>query len=216
MTGTGTTGAETTGAETAGAGATGTGTAGAEGGPEGAPEAAELLDRFDRLSAASPDGRRVELLEGRILVTTVGTAGHAKSVTELAEALWDESRIRRGHTGIGLRLPDPVAEARVLPDLVVAPRGSFRDEDVWQAPDPVLLVAEVVAPATASRDHGPKARGYARAGIPIYVIVDRAGDEITVHSAPSGDRYARRTVHRLGTVVPLPDPLGFAIDTAEF
>jgi Uma2 family endonuclease len=149
-------------------------------------------------------------------MTTPTVITARKTVTELVEVLWDENRVRRSYTGLGLALPDLVAVARVLPDLVVAPKGSFRDQDIWHTTGPVLLVAEVVAPATAERDHGPKARGYARAGIPVYLVIDRAGGDATVCSDPEGDHYTRRTGHKLGAVVPLPDPLGFPIDTVEF
>lgn len=35
-------------------------------------------------------------------------------------------------------------------------------------------------------------------------------------SEPSADRYAKAVKCKLGLVVPLPGPLGFDLDTAEF
>lgn len=35
-------------------------------------------------------------------------------------------------------------------------------------------------------------------------------------SEPSGDDYGRKSIHKLGTEVPLSGPRGFILDTAEF
>ncbi|MFE1546560.1 Uma2 family endonuclease [Streptomyces sp. NPDC058718] len=124
------------------------------------------------------------------------------------------------YSGIGLRVPPggpgERVDGRVAPDLTLALRGSFRNKVVWQTPDPVLLVTEVTSAFTAHRDRVQKARSYARAGIPVYLLIDRETDEVVVHSEPSGDDYAHKSVHKLGKPVPLPAPLGFTLDTAAF
>nr|WP_319637653.1 Uma2 family endonuclease [Streptomyces milbemycinicus] len=51
----------------------------------------------------------------------------------------------------------------------------------------------VASGATAENDRGPKLRGYARAGIPCYLLIDRERGHVVVHTEPSGQRYARRT-----------------------
>ncbi|MFJ5076983.1 hypothetical protein ACIP8Z_20545 [Streptomyces sp. NPDC088553] len=64
---------------------------------------------------------------------------------------------------------------------------------------------------TASRRSGPT-----RAGIPLYLLIDREAGEAGVCSEPSGDDFGHKSVHKLGTRVPLPAPLGSVLDTAEF
>ncbi|MCC9706847.1 Uma2 family endonuclease [Streptomyces sp. MNU76] len=66
------------------------------------------------------------------------------------------------------------------------------------------------------RDRETKILGHARAGIPVYLLIDREEAEVTVFSEPSADRYAKAVKCKLGLVVPLPGPLGFDLDTAEF
>ncbi|WP_435974888.1 Uma2 family endonuclease [Streptomyces sp. Qhu_M48] len=175
---------------------------------------------FERYSALEPEGWRVELVEGEICVTSPGDGHHAETVAELRDRLSDRSsdpdRSISGYTGIGLRAPGRGPDGRLVPDLTLVPKGSFRNELVWQAPDPVLLVAEVASPLTAGRDRVQKVRAYARAGIPLYLLIDRDADEAVVCSGPAGDDYAHKSVHKLGTEVPLPAPLGFTLDTAEF
>lgn len=55
-----------------------------------------------------------------------------------------------------------------------------------------------------------------RAGIPVYLLIDREEGEVLVYSEPSGDDYAKSLKHKLGLTVPLPAPLGFELVTAEF
>ncbi|MCX5392103.1 hypothetical protein [Streptomyces sp. NBC_00094] len=59
-------------------------------------------------------------------------------------------------------------------------------------------------------------RAYARAGIPVHLLIDRGAGEAVVCSEPVGDAYAHKFIHTLGTVVPLPYPLGFELDTSAF
>ncbi|WP_307840870.1 Uma2 family endonuclease [Streptomyces sp. GESEQ-4] len=70
--------------------------------------------------------------------------------------------------------------------------------------------------STAVRDREKKIRGYARAGIPVYLLIDREEGEVIVYSEPSGDDYAKSPKRKLGLAVPLPEPLGFELDTGEF
>ncbi len=149
---------------------------------------------FELFSAQEPKGWRVELVEGEICVTSVNDGQHAEIVAELRDQATDPDRRISCYTGIGLKVPggtgdtgatgdtsgagtsggpdgtgapDGPAESRLLPDLTIARKGSFRNELVWQDPTPVLLVAEVTAAFTAHRDRVRKKRAYARAGIPL-------------------------------------------------
>ncbi|WP_431306384.1 Uma2 family endonuclease [Streptomyces exfoliatus] len=187
---------------------------------EGMPEreGASVQETFELFSALAPKGWRVELIEGEIYVVPPANGEHEEIVTEVVEQVIARrvDRELRNFTGIGLSLPGTTDTVRVIPDLVIAPKGSFDDQREWHAPGPVLLVAEVTSSSTASRDRVQKIRAYARAGIPLYLLVDREAGEAVVCSEPAGDDYAHKSVHKLGTQVPLPAPLGFTLDTAEF
>ncbi|MEV6244587.1 Uma2 family endonuclease [Streptomyces sp. NPDC051742] len=189
---------------------------------------------FELFSAQEPEGWRVELVEGEICVTSPNDGQHAEIVAELRDQATDPDRRLGCYTGIGLKVPgamgrmggtggsdrtgtpDGPTGSRLLPDLTIAPKGSFRNQLVWQDPIPVLLVAEVTAAFTAHRDRVRKKRAYARAGIPLYLLIDREAGEAVVCAEPSGDGYDHRVIHKLGTQVPIPAPLGFTLDTSEF
>ncbi|MFB7937888.1 Uma2 family endonuclease [Streptomyces sp. NPDC004779] len=186
--------------------------------PEEIPgfEVATVQETFELFSAQAPRGWRVELIEGEIYVVPPANGEHEEIVSELSGQVRDHDRGLGRYTGIGLSLPGPGDPVRVIPDLAIAPKGSFGDKQDWHAPDAVLLVAEVTSASTASRDRGLKIRAYARAGIPVYLLIDREADEAVVCSEPDGDDYTHKSLHKLGTEVPLPAPLGFTLDTAAF
>ncbi|MFE7950620.1 Uma2 family endonuclease [Streptomyces sp. NPDC057426] len=186
--------------------------------PEGEPdrEGASVQETFELFSAEAPKGWRVELIEGEIYVVPPANGQHEEIVSELSGQFRDHDKRTGRYTGIGLYLPGASDPIHVIPDLVIAPKGSFDDQQEWHSPEPVLLVAEVTSSSTAARDRDLKIRGYARAGIAVYLLIDREAGEAVVCSDPEDDDYTRKSAHRLGLSVPLPHPLGFALDTSEF
>ncbi|AUH41411.1 Uma2 family endonuclease [Streptomyces sp. CMB-StM0423] len=171
---------------------------------------------FFAASAAAPQGRRVELIEGQIHVTPPANGEHEEIVSEVADQVRDHRRDLRTYTGIGLVLPGADTKDRVIPDVVVAAKGSFRNDLEWHDPGPVMLVAEVTSKSTADNDRMRKLRGYARAGIPFYLLIDREAGAAWIHSEPDEGTYARADKARLGLTLVLPEPFGFELDTAEF
>ncbi|WP_405585873.1 Uma2 family endonuclease [Streptomyces sp. NBC_01092] len=171
---------------------------------------------FERISAAVPLGWRVELIEGEISLTPPANGEHEEIVSELSGQFRDHDKRLGRYTGIGLNVPGASETGHVVPDLVIAPKGSFDDGEEWHEASSVLLVAEVTSDSTAERDREKKIHGYARAGIPVYLLIDREVAEVTVYSEPSGDEYTQSPRYKLGLTIPLPAPLGFELDTAEF
>ncbi|MBT2675702.1 Uma2 family endonuclease [Streptomyces sp. ISL-14] len=173
---------------------------------------------FERISAAAPVGWRVELIEGEICVTPPANGEHEEILAEVNRQVIrqspDDSLLN--YFGIGLNVPGSSDTGHVEPDLVIAPKGTFDDQEQWHDPSGVLLVAEVTSKSTADRDRNKKIHGYARAGIPVYLLIDREEAEVTVYCEPSGDDYAQAPKYKLGRTVSLPAPLGFELDTAEF
>ncbi|MFJ8667736.1 Uma2 family endonuclease [Streptomyces sp. NPDC093600] len=179
-------------------------------------EGASVEQTFQLFSAVAPEGWRVELIEGEIYVVPPANGQHEEIVSELSGQFRDHDKATGRYTGIGLYLPGASDTGYTIPDLVIAPKGSFDDQQEWHSPAPVLLVAEVTSASTADRDRVQKIRGYARAGIPLYLLIDRASGEAVVHSEVQGDEYAHTAIHKLGTRVRLPYPLDFELDTSEF
>ncbi|MGK5559355.1 Uma2 family endonuclease, partial [Actinomadura kijaniata] len=87
-----------------------------------------------------------------------------------------------------LRLPSGGSrpENHVFPDATFAPREKrlFRGAPTWMLPDGVALVAEVTGD-TSPCDRVTKRHCYARAGIPLYLLVDRDDSTVTLFAEPA-------------------------------
>ncbi|MFI7321640.1 Uma2 family endonuclease [Streptomyces venezuelae] len=175
-------------------------------------------EAFVWFNAVAPKGWRVELIEGEIHVTPPPIGEHEEFVAEMSHqvAVRRPGKELRSYTGIGLYLPGASVSGQVEPDLVIAPKGSFANEDKYHDPAAVLLVAEVTSRSTGDNDRHKKILGYARAGIPVYLLIDREAGNAVLYTEPVGEEYEHQEIFKLSKVVPLPEPLGFELDTSEF
>jgi Uma2 family endonuclease len=123
----------------------------------------------------------VELLEGWLVQKMTKKRPHSISMQLAREAL---DRLLSGR-GWYVSVQDPIttADSEPEPDLAVV-RGKARDyPDRQPGPADVPLVIEV-ADTTLRTDRGAKKRIYARAGIPVYWIVNLAKRQIEVYTEP--------------------------------
>ncbi len=102
------------------------------------------------------------------------------------------------------------------PDGALAPAEYFAGQGEWADSRGVLLVAEVTSfdRRADERDRVEKPRAYAESGIPLYLLVDRDSDTVTVHSEPVKGRYREIRSYDYGERVELPG-LGAVLDTEE-
>ncbi|MGP3633576.1 Uma2 family endonuclease [Streptomyces sp. 24-1644] len=66
---------------------------------------------------------------------------------------------------------------------------------------------------THRRDRVDKGRAYAYGDVPVYLLVDRDDDTLTVFSEPKDGVYQRHPSYPFGATVPLPAPVGITLDT---
>lgn len=64
---------------------------------------------------------------------------------------------------------------------------------------------------TDRRDRHEKRDGYAAAGIPVYLLVDREDLAITVFSEPEDGKYRCVTSRPFGADIELPGPVGITL-----
>jgi Uma2 family endonuclease len=128
---------------------------------------------YEDYLAMPDDGRRYEILDGEVAVTATPVTLHQIIVGNLYWML-------RGHVhnrGLGRMYLAPftvvLANTTVVePDLVYvdnARANLVTDRGIRGAP---TLAIEVLSPATAANDRGPKFQLYARHGVPYYWIAD--------------------------------------------
>jgi Uma2 family endonuclease len=149
------------------------------------------------------EGKRVELIEGRIIEMSPIYSPHVTSVT-LADDLLREVFGK----GFVVRIQAPLGigeDSDLQPDVAVV-AGSARDFSE-RHPARAELVVEV-ADASLAYDRGFKASFYATAGIADYWIVNLKDRQIEIHRRPMkdaeadfGHSYADKQIFREGEFV---------------
>jgi hypothetical protein len=170
-----------------------------------------------------PEGYRAEIIEGAIEVSPTGRRRHMVLINRIRRAL--EAHLGDGDHAVWH--DGNVIHRRKcwIPDLFVAPSDADEipdEEDLGVDATGVSMVIEVVSPGRRNieRDRVRKRREYARAGIPVYVIVDDHDDEgaVLVLSVPNSKKATYDDEHRIpyGTdaVIPSGPAKGFVIGEA--
>jgi len=149
------------------------------------------LDDLTAMNAADAHGRRYETsAEGVLTIAPPPTIGHAVIASRLMAWLltagWPAEQILQVP---GLRIPGPAGEGGRIPDLTVWSRPQ-PPAGVWQSAADLLLVIEIVSPASEGTDRVTKVTEYASAGIPQYWTVGRdAANTVTLYRLNSGGDY---------------------------
>lgn len=176
-----------------------------------------LLEYFQALE--TPLGFRAELIEGEVVVTPPPAAVHEHVIAQINRQVMQSSAVAMlGVANTGLELPGEDARLvnRVIPDLTVAPDALdlFVDDESWIPPAGVEMVVEVTS-SRPERDRTTKRLCYARAEIPLYLLVDRDQRRVTLFSKPRDGDYEGLS-RPFGEAIPLPAPFGFDLDTKRF
>lgn len=191
----------------------------------------ELADIID----LPHDGTRVEIIGGEIVVSPGPDYAHnviVRSISEgfLAAKLRDPAFPWRCVQTQDLSLSE--IHDGYIPDLCVLNEEDDRRATAAQLikvlPEHLELALEVTSPSTAPEDRRPGRRrgnpskwnGYARVGIPFYLLVDRDPKEArtTLFSRPHTmvGEYQEAVSWAFGEAVKLPEPFGLEIPTDEW
>jgi Uma2 family endonuclease len=176
-----------------------------------------LLEGF--LALDTPEGFRAELIEGEIVVTPPPDGDHEDYIGLIVNQVIRRSRTDMqfsGNKGLKLRRGGECPKDHVVPDGTFAPveLRLYRGADSWMPCDGVAMVMEVTS-SKPQADREAKRRCYARAGIPLYLLVDRDTAQVTVFSEPKEDDYREHCARPFGKPVTLPEPFAFDLDTAD-
>ncbi len=132
----------------------------------------------DAVLALPDDGRRYELIDGQLVVTSAPSGGHQVAVTTLLlrigpvlkQAADTSARILVSPADISL------GEEEILqPDLFIYLAETGRQLTEWSDISSLLVAIEILSPSTARYDRGLKRLRYQRALVPEYWIVDLDG-----------------------------------------
>lgn len=168
-----------------------------------------IHDQLDPL-----EGYRVEIIEGKITVAASACGKHASIIRTIRRAI--EPTLAPDEHGVfeNITCEEPEVD-RYIADLAVWP-VEFIDRDEWAFSGAMcLFTAEVTTPQQEERDYA-KAAGYARCGIPAYLVVDRAERACTLFTEPEGGRYRELHQTPFGKPVTLPLDTPVTLDTSRF
>lgn len=152
------------------------------------------VDAYERIvESGALDDHNVELLDGVLVEVSKPSPEHALTVDRLHRHLSANSRLWvRGQNP--LRVP-PDSEPQ--PDLAV-----LADEPSPTRHPTTALLAVEVSVSTHMIDRNVKSVHYARAGVPVYWLVDVPGRAVEVRSDPGEGAYRRCQIYREGASVP--------------
>ncbi|MFE9632365.1 Uma2 family endonuclease [Streptomyces sp. NPDC006463] len=158
-----------------------------------------------------PEGFHAEIIEGSIEVSPTGRYSHGETANDLRDSLV----VFLAGSGFAARQVMNVIHRRKvwIPDLFIAPKDAEKhvtEDGIGIKASALELVVEVVSPGRDSISRGRirKRRAYARAGIPVYILIDDHDDRgtVTVLSAPDPDRavYDDEVRAAYGTAITIP------------
>lgn len=162
------------------------------------------------LELDTPPGFKAELIEGEIVVTPPPDGSHETAFSLINRQFMRKAEIEFDLSGNkGLITP----KGRFIPDGTVSRVGHFENSGSWAPAAGVLLVFEITS-TNPGKDRGPKRNGYAAAGVPCYLLVDRGEGKVTLFTDPEGEDYTAHVQVDFGKPIDLPAPFSFTLDTA--
>lgn len=175
-----------------------------------------LVEEFEQIASAAPETVRLEFINGKIEVKAVPDGNHGEVFMWLLKRCMQQRPELSLYPEQGLKI-ETYRKGRARPDGALAPEEYFSGHGEWAEPDGVLMAVEVTSHDhdTGQRDHMDKRDGYAAAGIPVYLLVDRDECTITVHSEPEDGKYRSLTARPFGAVIEIPDPVGITLETEK-
>jgi Uma2 family endonuclease len=172
------------------------------------------VEEFELLAiAAARNDITLEFIHGKLGVKAAPDGIHDEITMWLLRQCIQQRPELNLYTERGL-IVETYRNGRAKPDGTLAPVDAFVEWGTYAPADDVLMVAEVTSfdDDTNRRDRVEKPAAYAETGIPVYFLVDRDIDSVTVYSEPSGGRYRSVVTLAYGHTVELPG-LGITLDT---
>ena len=172
------------------------------------------VEEFEELERHAPEAVRLEFVNGRVQVKAVPDGNHSEIYMWLLEQCMHLRPDLRLHPERGLKT-EAYRKGRARADAVLVPKGGLKGHGEWSEAGGVLMAVEITSndSDTNQRDRVEKPDGYAAAGIPVYLLIDRDDRSVVVYNQPEDGRYRHAEKLPFGATVELPDPVGITLDT---
>ncbi|WP_055546745.1 Uma2 family endonuclease [Streptomyces sp. NBRC 110028] len=174
------------------------------------------IEDFEQLARTAPETVTLEFISGKLEVKPVPDGDHDDIIMWLVEKCMQQRPDLWLYRERGLKT-ESYRKGRARPDGTLAPRKHFGGHGEWSDTEGILMAVEVTSndADTDQRDRLDKRDGYAAAGIPVYLLIDRDDCTVTVHCEPEDGKYRSLTTRPYGAVIKIPDPVGITLETEE-
>ncbi|MFE2165230.1 Uma2 family endonuclease [Streptomyces sp. NPDC059447] len=158
-------------------------------------------------------GDRAEIIEG-VIDFMPPTWDHEAAAEVIRDQIKPRAKELGCVTGSG-NLDLPKSSNWYVPDIAVVPKELAKGGGAL-LPDQTLLIVEVTSESNAETDRVVKRKRYAEYGAPLYLLIDRVEETVTLFSGPGRLGYTRTEgPHPFGAALRLPEPFGIELDTSE-
>ncbi|MGW1166217.1 Uma2 family endonuclease [Streptomyces sp. NPDC002550] len=171
-------------------------------------------EEFEELERHAPETVWLEFVNGKVVAKPMPDGNHSEIYMWLLERCMQLRPDLRLHPERGLKT-EAYRKGRARADGVLVPKGSLKGKGEWSEATGVLMAVEITSwdSDTARRDRVEKPDGYAAAGIPVYLLIDRDDCSVVVFNQPEDGRYRHEEKLPFGASVKLPDPVNITLDT---
>lgn len=173
------------------------------------------LDRlFESLERITPEGYKVEIVEGCIFMTPQRDT-HWEITADIFEQLRTKYPRRRIKSDVRVDYPGHL-NGFASDITLISETAEKMSNGLWRCGD-IEFVAEVISKGTAANDYGPKKTAFAVAEVPIFLIADPYQGKCHLYTQPKGGEYVSELSVTFGTDIDLTTtPLGLTLKTDEF
>ncbi|MFF1694828.1 Uma2 family endonuclease [Streptomyces sp. NPDC058257] len=174
------------------------------------------VEDFEEIEHHAPETVRLEFINGRLEVKAVPDGSRGEIFMWLLRQCMQHRPDLNLMPERGLKV-EAYRKGRARTDGSLAPVGHFRGHGEWSDPEGVLMAVEITSRDndTNQRDRIDKPIGYGEADIPVYLLIDRDDNTLTVFSDPKDGRYQQAPSYPWGAAVQLPAPVGITLETEE-
>ncbi|MFF7388357.1 Uma2 family endonuclease [Streptomyces scabiei] len=172
------------------------------------------VEEFEELERHAPETVWLEFINGKVVVKPMADGNHREMIAWLQRVCMQHRPDLWLHAESGLKT-ERYRKGRARADGVLVPVGGLKGHGEWSESGGALMAVEVTwyDSDTNQRDRIEKPDGYAAAGIPVYLLIDRDDGSVVVFNQPEGGRYRHEEKFAFGAMVKLPDPVNISLDT---
>lgn len=172
------------------------------------------VEEFEQLERHAPETVWLEFINGKVQVKPAPDGNHSEVYMWLLERCMHLRPDLRLYPERGLKT-EAYRKGRARADAILMPKGGLKGHGEWSEADGVLMAVEVTSydSDTSQRDRVEKPDGYAAAGIPVYLLIDRDDFSVVLFNQPEDGRYRHQEKSPFGATIKIPDPVNITLDT---